>query len=81
MKSILGDGSCLFCSFFYLLTGSKEQYAQVREAVLNHLLRIEDFMVGHHIIEYSSIVEYIRGTNIDRNGTWGSDIELQLLTY
>ena len=39
-------------------------------------------MIGHHIIgEYSSIVEYIRGTNMDRNGTWGTDIELMTASH
>ena len=32
-------------------------------------------MIGHHITEYSSIVDY-RGTNMDRNCTWGTDIEV-----
>ena len=41
VKSILGDGSCLLHSFSYLITGTKEQYAQVREAILNHLCHIE----------------------------------------
>ena len=52
------------------------QHLQVREALLNHLVSIEE-MIGHHISEqYSSVAEYIRGTNMDRNGTWGTDTEL-----
>ena len=39
-------------------------------------------MIGHHISgEYSSVVEYIRGTNMDRNGTWGTDIELRTASH
>ena len=35
VKSIMGDGNCLFRSFSYLITGTEQQYAQVREAILN----------------------------------------------
>ena len=76
VRHILGDGNCLFRSLSYIITGTEAQHLQVREALLNHLARIEDMMIGHHIGEYSSIVEYIRGTNMDRNGMWGTDIEL-----
>ena len=69
VRSILGDGNCLFRSLSYIITGSETQYTQVREAILNHLVHTEDFMIGHHIrSEYSSVVEYIRGTNMDRDG-------------
>ena len=76
VRHILGDGNCLFRSLSYI-TGTEAQHLQVREALLNHLVSIEDMMIGHHISgEYSSVVEYIRGTNMDRNGTWDTDIEL-----
>jgi hypothetical protein len=49
----------------------------MRQILLNHLVSIKDMMIGHHNSgQYFSIVEYIRGTNMDRNGTWGTDIEL-----
>ena len=77
VRHILGDGNCFFCSLSYIITGTEDQHLQVREVLLNHLARIEDMMIGHHISgEYSSAIEYIRGTNMDRNGTWGTDIEL-----
>ena len=77
VRHILGDGNCLFRSLSYIITGTEAQHLQVREALLNHLVSIEDMMIGHHISgEYSSVVEYIRGANMDRNGTWGTDIEL-----
>ena len=77
VKSIQSDGNCLFRSLSYIITGSESQHAQVREAILHHLVHIEDFMIGHHISsEYFSAVDYIRGTDMDRDGTWGSDIEI-----
>ena len=56
---------------------TEAQHLQVREALLNHLVSIEDMMIGHHVSgEYSGVVEYIRVTNVDRNAMWGTDIEL-----
>ena len=81
VKSILGDGNCLFRSFSYLITGTEQQHIQVREVILNHLCRIQHWMLNHISTEYSSAIEYIRGTNMDRNGTWGSDIEILTLAH
>ena len=33
VKSILGDGNCLFRSFSYLITGTEQQHGHVREAI------------------------------------------------
>ena len=60
----------------YIITGTEEQHMQLREALLNHLVSIEGMMIGHISGEYSSVIEYIRGTNMDRNEAWASDIEL-----
>ena len=82
VRRILGDGNCLFRSLLYIITGTEAQHLQVHEALLNHLVSIEDMMIGHHInVEYSSVVECIRGTNMDRNGTWGTDIELMTASH
>ena len=82
VRHILGDGNCLFRSLSYVITGTEAQHLQVREALLNHLVSIEGMMIGHHISgEYSNVVEYIRGTNMDRNGTWGTDIELMTASH
>ena len=48
----------------------------MRVAILDHLVCVEESMIGQHITEYSTIEEYIRTTNMNRNGTWGSDIEI-----
>ena len=82
VKSILGDGNCLFRSFSYVITGTERQHAQVREAILSHLRNIEHWMIGHHISpEYSSVAQYIMGTRMDRNGIWATDIEILTLAH
>ena len=67
----------VYWSLSYIITESESQHAQVREAILNHLVCIEDFMIGHHISsEYSSTVDYISGTDMDRDGMWDSITEI-----
>ena len=65
----------IYSAHLQIITGSEAQHLQGREALLNHLDSIED-MTDHISGEYSSVVEYVRGTNMDRNGTWGTDTEL-----
>ena len=38
-------------------------------------------MLPHFSMSYSSVTKYINGTNMDRNGTWGTDIEVILKLY
>ena len=82
VKSILGDGNCLFRSFSYFITGSEEQYRRVREVILNHMVDIGHFMLFHHLpSRYTSIDEYIHDTEMDRNFTWGTDIEILTMAH
>ena len=57
-----GEVNILF--FLYLLTVS-EEHIQVCEAILSHLLRIENLMTVNHIMKYSSTIEYSEDTNMD----------------
>ena len=82
VKSILGDGNCLFRSFSYFITGSEEQYRRVREVILNHMVDIRHFMLFHYLpSRYTSIDEYIHDTEMDRNFTWGTDIEMLTMAH
>ena len=71
----------LFCSFFYLITGSERQHAQVRQAIVNHLRLVEHWMLPHFSARYLSATAYIEGTRMDRNRTWGSDVEISTLAH
>ena len=62
VKSILGDGNCLFRSFSYIITGSEEQYRRVREVILNHMVDIEHVMLFHHLdltLSWAEFTNYI----------------------
>ena len=78
VKSILGDGNCLFRSFSYIITGSEEQYRRVREVILNHMVDIGHFILFHHLPpRYTSIHD----TEMDRNFTWGTDVEMLTMAH
>ena len=67
MRHIVGDGNRLFHSFTYLTIGIERQHTQVRLAILNHLRRIERWMLPFFRMQYSSATKYISGTNMERN--------------
>ena len=59
INRIRGDGNCLFRSFSYIITGSEEQHMAVRIAILNHMIDIAHFLLGHYIpAQYSSVQDY-----------------------
>lgn len=80
IKRIQGDGNCLFRSFSYLITGSEMQFKAVRRAIVNHMPLISAALLGVLINEHS-VQQYIRATGMDRNATWGTDIEMFTLTH
>ena len=81
VKHITGDGNCLFCSFAYLMTGSEDQHMAVRTAILQHMMNVGHFILGHHVLNYSSIQDYIADTNMDRESAWDTDIEMLTLPH
>ena len=81
VKHITGDGNCLFHSFAYIMTGSEDQHMAVRTAILQHMINVGHFILGHHVLNYSSIQDYIADTNMDRESAWGTDIEMLTLAH
>ncbi len=53
----------------------------VRAVILNHMVDIAHFLLGRHIVQYSSVQDYIRATGMDRATTWGTDIEMLTLAH
>ena len=66
----------MFRSFSYLITGTERQHTQVSQAIVNHLRLIERWMLPHFSDRGLSATAYIEGTHMDRNRTWGSDVEI-----
>ena len=74
VKHIKGDGNCLFRALAYIITGSEEQHMAVRRTILQHMISIAHFIIGHHVVEYASIQEYITDKNMDQEYAWGTDL-------
>ncbi len=53
----------------------------MQSGILNHMVDIAHFLLGPHIIQYSSVQDYIRATSMDRAKTWGNDIEMLTLAH
>ena len=71
VKRISGDGSCLFRCLSYVMTGSQEQYHEVRTKICDHLFSIAHFMLEHYIpSELTSIDQYFEVTRMNRDMVW-----------
>ena len=81
LKRIQGDGNCLFRALSYIITGCEEQHMAVRNAILDHMVTIAHFLLGHHLLNYDSIQTYIVASGMDEEYTWGTDIEMLTLSH
>ena len=80
VRRILADGNCLFRSFSMIITGSQEGHLAVRRAILNHMQNIAPLLLGAHVTQ-DSIAEYIQDIHMDRDGAWGTDVEILTLAH
>ena len=78
VRSIRGDGNCLFRCFSYIITGSEQQHMAVRSAMIAHMPNIERVFTSSTV---NSVQQYIRNTRMDRSGTWGTDNEVRALSH
>ena len=82
-----GDGNCMFRSVSYVMTGSQEQHLEVHAKTLEHMETIAPLVLGHirgrssAMSKFSSVKEYVQYTKMDKQGTWGTEIELLVLSH
>ena len=81
VRHMYGDGNCLFRAFSYILTGSEDQHLAVRHAALEHMINNAQYFLGHHLTGHNSVQSYIASTGMDRDCTWGTDIEMLSLAH
>ena len=53
----------------------------VREAVLDHKIDNAQYFLGQHLTGYDSIQSYIASTGMERDGTWGTDVEILSMSH
>ena len=78
-KDILGDGNCLFRSISYIITGSEDSHIEVRNAIIEHMKKIPQWLLQKHIVGYSTIDEYVLKMGMDKANTWGTMAEIATL--
>ena len=82
-KAISGDGNCLFRTFSHIICGSEEQHMAVRLAILNHMASecVAPLLLRGHLHGYASIAEYTTAKNMDKDDSWGTDVEMLALAH
>ena len=82
VKTIPGDGNCLFRALSYVITGSQRQHFQIRRLIVEHLRTEENciHLIPNYITD-DTIEEYIQRTLMDRAGRWGSTAKMLVLAH
>ena len=75
---IIGDGNCLFRAFSYIITGAEDQHFELRCRIVERLRS-----VGHRLlvvdIHEPTVQQYIANSRVDRQGAWGTWVEMMVL--
>ena len=84
MRRVSGDGNCLFRALCYIITGSDGQHLLLRRRIIEHMRSNELCMrlLANHIEhEFVTIDEYIEGSRMDCDGSWGTTAEVITLAH
>ena len=84
LRSIGGDGNCLFRALCYIISGSEDQHRELRSAIIAHLMTIPDLVSGigsdgnrNYLVTYddgySSVYDYLARSDMADTGVWGGD--------
>ena len=84
----------MFRSLCYIITGCEEQHLALRTAILRHMLSVPHMFVGHgpdgqpncitltcHPRHFGSVEHYIQHYRMDRDATWGTNVEMACLAH
>ena len=91
LRSIVGDGNCLFRALCYIIFGSEGQHGKLRNAIkhmrtIPHLVSEigpdgnRNFLVTYDD-GYSSVDNYLLRSGMADNGVWGGDFEMCILAH
>ena len=89
VTAVLGDGNCLFSSLAVALGLSHECGPIIRNIIVSHMNLIsfppnslqtsvysDDFPNQHHVLNCTSVDEYLRESRMAENGVFGSCVEI-----
>ena len=80
LRSIGGDGHCMFCSLSYVISGSEEHHFEIRLAIVAHMLTIPHLVSGigpdsnrNYLVTYDagyrSVEDYLVRSRMGEDGT------------
>ncbi|CAC5389509.1 unnamed protein product [Mytilus coruscus] len=75
-KSITGDGNCLFRDISYALSNRQEVFGNVRNAIVDHLIRNEEMFRSFLQPRFKTVQEYIQTLRMEENNVWGTELEI-----
>lgn len=92
LRSIGGDGNCLFRALCYIISGSEAQHQELRRAIVAHMRTIPFLVSGtgpdggrNYLVTYndgySSVEDYLARSRMAENGVWGTDFEMSVLAH
>ena len=92
LKSIEGDGNCLFRAMCYIISGSEDEHLKVRAKIVAHMRSIPGLVSGigpdgyrNYLVTYedgySSVEDYLARKHMADNGSWGGDFEMCILAH
>ena len=81
IRSICGDGNCLFRSFAYIITGSEEDHLRIRQAIVEHATVIAHLLRHYLGMTEHQMDQYLANNYMGYSGTWGTDLEMSTLSH
>lgn len=79
IRTIFGDGNCMFRALCHAVTGSQDQHSLIRAWIVQHMRDVGDPMIQHMrtcVNQCSDVEQYIERYHMDRDGVWGTEVEL-----
>lgn len=71
--TIRGDGNCLFRSLSYLVFEVQTLHRTIRQRIIQ-FMRDSDNIIRQ--VETTPMNEYLHGSSMTYDGTWGTDLEI-----
>ena len=78
---IQGDGNCLFRAWSWWMCGHQDNHGPFRAEVCKFIRARKNAHLVKPMISYNSGLGYVSNTEMARDRTYGSHVELQMMAY
>ncbi|CAG2192523.1 unnamed protein product [Mytilus edulis] len=73
-KQITADGNCLFRAISYAVSNRQENFKQIRNELVRHMLRHSHQF--NSFLDSETVNEYMKRTNMIEDNVWGTELEI-----